>query len=661
MSPNEGCGAPLDGARLGTLYEAERNRVFAVCFALLRNPQDAEDATQETFARVMARARTLDGDARAYLVATARNVCVDELRRRNRRREGEITDESAAGASASVETAEDTAVARGMVSLAWHRLPERDRRLFAYVFAGLSLSEIGSRVDMTSGLVGLRLFRARQRLRRFMPAPGVAAAVRPRVVWQALLRRLRRERGDTVAPLMTRLQESAVCVAPVLLSVLSGTGGGGAPAVASHPPVLARPVAVGPASGLLHGLRGGLSQAAPSALATATAAAGTLVANGPAYLSSFVPSPNYSRDHTVFAEGPNQGQCSSNAAVCFSLYRTDDGGRHWTMVSGAFNGQLLLPPFFAASSSLYALTNDGLARSDNGGKTFELINTVLDTTRSASDDAGSRLTGVATLLPAPLASPLSSPLEQAEHGRETANGATSTVQGDVAAIEPDSRPDHTVIFVVNRETDSMSVYDSRKHSVNPAFRVAPDQTDVLDAVSAPGAAGVFVVARTASQGWSVFSCTAAGGCSRLGPAADALRQFDQDRVASPTFGTDHTFWYEGWLDVEQVTLGGADVHLSLPSGWVPLVVLPGGNYAATRDVEVIAALGDQPDSYAVMDSRGGAPFRLVRRVDMPAGVDVFTMVRIPDGSLFGTRWPWDESPGGFVCSRDGGLSWRASC
>jgi len=657
MSPNEGCGAPLDGARLGTLYEAERNRVFAVCFALLRNPQDAEDATQETFARVMARARRLDGDARAYLVATARNVCVDELRRRNRRREGEIDDESAAGASSSVETAEDTAVARGMVSLAWHRLPERDRRLFAYVFAGLSLSEIGSRVDMTSNLVGLRLFRARQRLRRFMPAPGVAAAVRPRVLWQALLRRLRRERGDAMAPLMTRLQESAVGVAPVLLSVLSGTGGGGAPAIALPPPALARPVAAGPVSGLPHRPLGTLSQAVQSAAATATAVAAPLAANGPAYLSSFVPSPNYSRDHTVFAEGPNQQQCSSNAAVCFSLYRTADGGRDWTLVSPAFNGQLLLPPFFATSSTLYALTSDGLARSDNGGRTFELINTVLDTARSLSDGAGSTMSSVATLLPAPLASPL----DNAEHYRELANGATSTVQGDVAAIEPDSRPDHTVIFVVNREANTLSVYDSRNHSVNPAFRVAPDQTDVLDAVSAPGAGGVFVVAQTVSQGWSVFSCTAGGGCARLGPAPEVLHQFDQDRVASPTFGRDHTFWYEGWLDVEQVTLGGADVHLALPAGWVPLVVLPGGNYAATRDVEVIAALGDQPDSYAVMDSRGGAAFRLVQRIDMPAGVDVFTMVRMPDGSLYGTRWPWDESPGGFVCSRDGGITWRASC
>jgi DNA-directed RNA polymerase specialized sigma24 family protein len=34
------------------LYRRERDRVFAVCYAILREPHDAEDAVQDTFARV---------------------------------------------------------------------------------------------------------------------------------------------------------------------------------------------------------------------------------------------------------------------------------------------------------------------------------------------------------------------------------------------------------------------------------------------------------------------------------------------------------------------------------------------------------------------------------------------------------------------------------
>ena len=166
MDPVDGCGPTLAVAPLGDLYRTEWNRVFAVCLGLLRNPQDAEDATQETFARVVARAGVLAGDPRAYLITTARHVCIDELRRRSRWMQADADVELPGGQH---QTIEDSAVSRDAVRLAWQRLGDADRRVVAYLFAGLSPAEIGERLGLTAGVVSVRLFRARQRLRGETP------------------------------------------------------------------------------------------------------------------------------------------------------------------------------------------------------------------------------------------------------------------------------------------------------------------------------------------------------------------------------------------------------------------------------------------------------------------------------------------------------------
>jgi len=48
----------------------------------LHNREDADDAAQETFARVVAHLDDVSGDLAAYMRVTARNVCRDVLRRR---------------------------------------------------------------------------------------------------------------------------------------------------------------------------------------------------------------------------------------------------------------------------------------------------------------------------------------------------------------------------------------------------------------------------------------------------------------------------------------------------------------------------------------------------------------------------------------------------
>lgn len=71
-----------DPAALGALYEMYGERIYRYTYRMLGNRTDAEDATAETFLRVLRRSAELraDGAFRTWLFRIARNLCIDKLR-----------------------------------------------------------------------------------------------------------------------------------------------------------------------------------------------------------------------------------------------------------------------------------------------------------------------------------------------------------------------------------------------------------------------------------------------------------------------------------------------------------------------------------------------------------------------------------------------------
>lgn len=71
-----------DPSALGGLYEMYGERIFRYTYRMLGNRSDAEDATAETFLRVLRRSTELraDGAFRTWLFRIARNLCIDRLR-----------------------------------------------------------------------------------------------------------------------------------------------------------------------------------------------------------------------------------------------------------------------------------------------------------------------------------------------------------------------------------------------------------------------------------------------------------------------------------------------------------------------------------------------------------------------------------------------------
>lgn len=71
-----------DASALGGIYEIYGERIFRYTYRMLGNRSDAEDATAETFLRVLRRSTELraDGAFRTWLFRIARNLCIDKMR-----------------------------------------------------------------------------------------------------------------------------------------------------------------------------------------------------------------------------------------------------------------------------------------------------------------------------------------------------------------------------------------------------------------------------------------------------------------------------------------------------------------------------------------------------------------------------------------------------
>lgn len=79
--------AALDGDQRAftRLVDAYKVPVYNICFRMLGNQADAEDAAQETFVRIYTRLRSYDPQQKlsSWILAVASHYCIDRLRRQH--------------------------------------------------------------------------------------------------------------------------------------------------------------------------------------------------------------------------------------------------------------------------------------------------------------------------------------------------------------------------------------------------------------------------------------------------------------------------------------------------------------------------------------------------------------------------------------------------
>jgi RNA polymerase sigma-70 factor, ECF subfamily len=142
-----------------------RSRLLDVAWSLCGSRHLAEDLTQETYVRVLAKPRSLrDGAVFPYLVRSLRNVCKDHWRSEQRRPQivGELDPDDP-----KLRTDRDpqAQVIAAEVYRAVADLPEEFRRVVAAVdVVGLSYAQTAGTLRIPPGTVMSRLSRARVQL-----------------------------------------------------------------------------------------------------------------------------------------------------------------------------------------------------------------------------------------------------------------------------------------------------------------------------------------------------------------------------------------------------------------------------------------------------------------------------------------------------------------
>ena len=161
------------------LVDATYRDVYTLCLRILRDPNDAAEATQDTFLKVWRNLSGFRGDAafETWLYRVATNTALSKHRSRKRRRthetgvEDEMLGQFASGAS--VENAATARIDVKELERALGDLPDhyRDAVVMRDVY-GLSIEEIAKQMKISETAAKVRVHRGRKKLKEIMYPEG---------------------------------------------------------------------------------------------------------------------------------------------------------------------------------------------------------------------------------------------------------------------------------------------------------------------------------------------------------------------------------------------------------------------------------------------------------------------------------------------------------
>jgi RNA polymerase sigma-70 factor, ECF subfamily len=150
-----------------------RGQVFGLCYRMLGQREDAEDAAQETFVRALRNLRSWDStrDFEPWLLAIAGNRCRTAMSRRMRKPPAQSLNEPLPARLPDMQAARQLAEE---VALALSTLREQYRQAFLLFHQQeLSYAEIAETLRCPIGTVRTWIHRARRELIRYLQAREV--------------------------------------------------------------------------------------------------------------------------------------------------------------------------------------------------------------------------------------------------------------------------------------------------------------------------------------------------------------------------------------------------------------------------------------------------------------------------------------------------------
>lgn len=154
--------------------------VFNLCYRMLGETTEAEDATQEALVKAVLNLRTYDTERpfKPWLLRIASNECIDRIRRRRPTTSLDGMGEDGAwewqaGHSPTPEASLLQAEEQTRIRLLLETLPPVERTIITlFYWEGLSYNEIGEITGLTVSAIKSRLFRARRAMATLLVQEG---------------------------------------------------------------------------------------------------------------------------------------------------------------------------------------------------------------------------------------------------------------------------------------------------------------------------------------------------------------------------------------------------------------------------------------------------------------------------------------------------------
>jgi RNA polymerase sigma-70 factor (ECF subfamily) len=162
-----------DQSAFASLVRSIQRPVYGLCLRLLRSEAEASEVAQEAFLRAYQHLHRYDENRPfdLWVMAIARNLCLDLLRRRTRMKSEDV-DEMRETLPSGAKSQEQGAIDREerlSLERALSTLSTEDREVLAlYYVQKRTTKEIAQVIGVAPGTIMARLFRAREKLRKQM-------------------------------------------------------------------------------------------------------------------------------------------------------------------------------------------------------------------------------------------------------------------------------------------------------------------------------------------------------------------------------------------------------------------------------------------------------------------------------------------------------------
>ncbi|REJ69398.1 MAG: RNA polymerase sigma factor [Planctomycetota bacterium] len=162
-----------DGPAFNELLARHRDRVWHLCYRLMGNEQDTNDAAQEVFVRLFLNRAKFEGRSKysTWVHGVAVRTCLTLRRSRGRRAKRETVVETPLETSTTTSESSATSSRLDLMQML-EVLSEEDRAMLILKHAeNYSYEDLAKMFDLSVSACKMRLSRARQRLKEQFPDP----------------------------------------------------------------------------------------------------------------------------------------------------------------------------------------------------------------------------------------------------------------------------------------------------------------------------------------------------------------------------------------------------------------------------------------------------------------------------------------------------------